>query len=96
MRYKKNPPFLFRTGAIIGYTCLFLIFSFVSPEKFKLGFRLGMLSPLQGISLIGLTLGIDPLARLWGMPGLARLGDLSYPQVSKSNHMFKHSSLLYS
>ena len=79
----KVHSFLVRNGAILGFGGLYLIF-FLSPwikiPASKLSCRLGVLAPLQGLSLLGLAVGEDPLARLFAIKYF-QLGELiSFPQ----------------
>jgi hypothetical protein len=62
---------------------MYLIFAlspWVPVPAAKLTFRLGVLLPLQGLSLMGLAIGQDPLAKLFALRPLRPLANLSYPQ----------------
>eukprot|EP00121_Abeoforma_whisleri_P001056 Awhi_evm2s939 len=77
MKHRQGTPhFLCRNGAVLGFAGLYLIF-YLSPylhlPASKLSCRLGALAPLQGLSLIGLAYGMDPLARLLSLKALEPL-----------------------
>jgi hypothetical protein len=59
-------PWVLENGAVIAYTLLALGFSIpeLCPPSHKLLCRLGGLAPLQGLLLVGLSEGRDPVARL--------------------------------
>jgi hypothetical protein len=82
--YRTTPsPFLFRYGVSLGYVSLFLIFGLADGSLFpagKLSARLGALAPLHALLLVGLSVGVDPLAKLLGHEYLSWCGDLSFPQ----------------
>jgi peptidoglycan/LPS O-acetylase OafA/YrhL len=82
VRYRENPPFIFRYGATLAYVALYLIFGLsgtLFPAR-KLSARLGALAPLHALLLIGLSVGADPLVQLMGHKYLSWCGDLSFPQ----------------
>jgi peptidoglycan/LPS O-acetylase OafA/YrhL len=78
--YQGNFPTLFRSGAVIGYAGLALIFTTPSliPPAHKLSARLGVLAPLQGLVLLGLAIGEDPIAKLFSWWPLQVLAGYSY------------------
>ncbi len=62
VRYRVNPPFLFRYGASLGYVSLYLIFGLVGGQLFpagKLSARLGALG-----RNLNLNLNVDPSLNL--------------------------------
>ena len=87
----------FRLGAVIGYVCLitaFLVMGEAGKAKAKISARLGILMPLQGLILLGLSplkgyqvnggrgwqWGADPLANMFKIvPGW--IGDVSYAHL---------------
>lgn len=82
-QFHSSIQFIFRYGAVIGLFGLFGVFllsAVFTVPGYKLSCRLGALAPLQGLYLIGLSLGKDPVARLFGLRVLAPLENLSYAQ----------------
>eukprot|EP00122_Pirum_gemmata_P008827 Pgem_evm1s8146 len=80
---RENPFIILKWGAVIGYTSLFLLFGLSAFYYFpgaKLVWRVGGLAPFQGLILIGLACGYDPIARVLGLWILRPLGNISYPQ----------------
>merc|ERR1711871_401011 len=82
MGQRTSLPWLFRHGATLGYVGLALVF-FVPgarPPASKLSCRLGLLAPLQGLILLGLSAGEDPISRLFSHSTLERFGEASFAQ----------------
>ena len=69
-------PWPIRQGAVIAYVLLSLIFGIpaLCPPAHKLLCRLGGLAPLQGLLLMGLSEGCDPVAKLLQSKPLATTG----------------------
>ncbi len=74
-RWRRAPPLALRYGSVLGYGGLALLFLSepLQPPAFQLTTRLGVLAPLHGLALAGLTVGTDPVARLLAWPPLAAL-----------------------
>jgi peptidoglycan/LPS O-acetylase OafA/YrhL len=75
---QKVTPFL----SSIAYLALLILFCSGSHNipGYKLGFRLGMISCVQCLLLLGLNNKNDILARAFSYPVLSKLGDYSFPQ----------------
>lgn len=73
-------PWPIRHGAVIAYALLFLIFTLpvLCPPARKLLCRLGGLAPLQGLLLLGLSEGHDPIAKLLQSNVFATTGAWSF------------------
>ena len=69
-------------GAAVGYAGLLVIFLVpqIRPYAHRMSARLSILMPLQGLGLLGLASRTDPLARVFCVPLLSALGDMSYVQ----------------
>jgi hypothetical protein len=69
-----------RHGAVVGYGGLGVVFVVpgVRPPAHKLLCRLGGLAVLQGLLLLGLAVGTDPVATLLRQPLVRALGKYSY------------------
>jgi hypothetical protein len=84
----KQPQLCWRTtictyGVSIGYGCLlglFFSFNWINVPSAGLTLRLGLLAPLQSLTMIGMLINKDPLSRLFSYGMLPLLENLSYPQ----------------
>ena len=73
-------PWILENGAMIAYTLLAMFFSIpaLCPPSHKLLCRLGGLVPLQGLLLVGLSEGRDPVAKLLQTKLVAAAGAWSF------------------
>lgn len=71
-------PFIFKCGACIGYSCLLLIFIYVSYDERWLFYHSGGLLPFMVLILWSLSLAQDPIAYVFGREPFSTLGRISY------------------
>jgi peptidoglycan/LPS O-acetylase OafA/YrhL len=78
--YQKSPPLIFKYGASCGYIGLGLVFTIPALDTpgSVLSTRLGILLPLHALVLFGLTVGKDPIARLFSWFPLQAIAAYSY------------------
>jgi peptidoglycan/LPS O-acetylase OafA/YrhL len=77
--FKYAAPYM----ASVAYASMLMLFLYSSGDilqGFKLGMRLGAISSLQSLLLLGLCNEQDWLAYLFSSPVLSRLGDISFSQ----------------
>jgi hypothetical protein len=79
-RYLQYVSLYGACAALIGLYLQFALMGSSSIPAAKLTYRLGAVAPLQCLLLVGLTLGVDPVARLLSQPVLQPLERLSFPQ----------------
>ncbi|KAJ1620338.1 hypothetical protein T492DRAFT_847874 [Pavlovales sp. CCMP2436] len=82
----STASFVARYGATIGYSVLAAIFGLraLRPSAAQLILRVGGFAPVHAVILAGLSLGEDPLCRLFSFAPFDALGDAAFAEYVRS------------